>query len=144
RKGGKLFRTVLIRIDTIGRTSDRVMSVPVGNAGITGSLFKGGISYGKFRPELSNVLSLARVDITATFIASLVLAGKGFRTSVHLVLYRFRNFIIGSSDVIALPTKMNAQSLPYDTLFKKIDLFIIQLAVALCVLLDVFQREGNI
>ena len=39
---------------------------------------------------------------------------------------------------------MNAQSLPYDTLFKKIDLFIIQLAVALCVLLDVFQREGNV
>ena len=39
---------------------------------------------------------------------------------------------------------MNTQSLPYDALFKKIDLFIIQLAVALCVLLDVFQREGNV
>src|SRR5699024_9172961 len=75
---------------------------------------------------------------------SLVLAGKGFRPSVNLVLYRFWDFIIGSSDVIALPAQMNAQPLPYDTLFKKIDLFIVQSAVTLCVLLDVFQREGNV
>src|SRR5699024_8123342 len=93
RKGGKLFRTVLIRIDTICRTSDRVKPVSVGNAGITGSLFQCGISNGKFRPELSNVLPLTRVDVTATFIASLVLAGKGFRPSVNLVLYSFWNFI---------------------------------------------------
>jgi len=39
---------------------------------------------------------------------------------------------------------MNAQSLPYDALFKKINLFVVQLAMALCVLLDVFQREGNV
>ena len=37
-KGGKLFRAVLIRKDTVDCTSDRVIPVTVCNAGITGSL----------------------------------------------------------------------------------------------------------
>ncbi len=77
RKGGKLFRAVLIRKDTIGRTSDRVIPVTVCNAGITGSLLQFRISDIQLRPELSQFLPLARVDITATFIASFIFFDKG-------------------------------------------------------------------
>ena len=39
---------------------------------------------------------------------------------------------------------MNAQSLPDDALFQKVHLLVIEIVVCLCVLLDVFQREGNV
>ena len=39
---------------------------------------------------------------------------------------------------------MNAQSLPDNALFQKVHLFVVKPTVAVGVLLDVFQREGNV
>ena len=91
----------------------------------------------QLRPELSQFLPLARVDITATFIASFILFDKGFCTRENFVLRCLWNFIIRSSHVITLPAKMYAQSLPNNTLFQQIDLLVIQFLVSFAILFDI-------
>ena len=91
----------------------------------------------EFRPELSQFLPLARVDITATFIASFIFFDKGFCTSENFVLRSLWYFIIRSSHVITLPAKMYAQSLPDDTLFQQIDLLVVQFLVSFAILFDI-------
>ena len=91
----------------------------------------------QFRPELSQFLPLARVDITATFIASFILFDKSSCTSENFVLRCLWNFIIRSSHVVALPAKMYAQSLPDYTLFQQINLFVVQFLVSFTILFDI-------
>ena len=84
----------------------------------------------KYSVELENWLNNTVLTKTSQVLMTVSL-------SVINILKGLWDFIIGSSDVIALPAELFTQSLPDNTLFQQVSLFVIQVRMRSGILLDV-------